>query len=138
MFKCSCFSNSRWGRGTWCLERELMMAPSSYGTLNLLVLMLAASSASTITRVSHSSLAPPCGLGVTRQCPNLFGNQVNLFCSTGVHREQITANITGNALVMFDHGFVKGMSGRGCRWHIGCQATLRSHDREPCQSQRLI
>jgi hypothetical protein len=31
-----------------------------------------------------------------------LGKHVDLFCSTGAHREQITANIAGNALVVFD------------------------------------
>ena len=43
-----------------------------------------------------------------------LGKHVDLICSTGIHREQITANIAGNSLVMLDHGFVKGKGGRGC------------------------
>jgi len=68
----------------------------------------------------------------------ILSKHVDLFCNTVVQCEQIAANIAGNALIMLDHGFVKGKRGRACGLRIGCQATLRSHDSEPRQSQCLI
>jgi len=63
---------------------------------------------------------------------------IDLLRNRSVQGDQVLADIASNALVMFDHGFVKGKSGRGCCGGIGCQTTLRRHDREPRQSQRLI